>query len=109
MSLRDVLIEWLESGVEPDGTADLDATEQRDLVADIYTVEPGFMVDALVESFTRKPESAAEVVAALRSADFAQLGAVMDRVLRSHLIGSPWLESELRETHEQESTYDGDQ
>lgn len=109
MSLRKTLLEWLEWGVEPDGTAELSAQDQRLLVADIYTVEPSFLQDALAESFARTPALGTEVLQALRQEDFVQLGATLDRVLRGYLIGSRWLETEFREVHEQETDYDGDQ
>jgi hypothetical protein len=102
-------LEWLDYGVRPDGTARLSADDQRSLVADIYTVDPAFLQDALAESLARNPSYASEVVQALRTADLLQLGAVVDRVLRGYLIGSNWLETEMREVYEQEATYDGDQ
>jgi hypothetical protein len=109
MSLRKVLLEWLDAGVKPDGTAQLSADDQRSLVADIYTVEPSFLQDALADSLARYPTYANEIVQALRTADLPQLGAVVDKICRGNLIGSNWLETEMREVSEQESFYDGDQ
>lgn len=109
MSLRSILVEWLDYGVEPDGTFNLSASDQRLLVADVYTVEPSFLQDAVAESLARSPALGAEILAAFRTEDFVQMGAVLDRVLRGYLIGSRWLETELREVQEQEALYDGDQ
>jgi len=108
MSLRQVFISWLEAGVEPDGTADLTADDQRRLVADIYSVEPSLLQDALAESLAHTPAYGAEIVAALREGDIVHVGAFVDRILRRFLIGSPWIETEMREVQEQESTYDED-
>lgn len=108
MALRHVLIEWLEE-VSPDGTSRLSADQQRHLVADIYTTEPDFLTDAIYESVARYPTYSTEIVQALRTEDAFQMFAVMDRILRGHLIGSPWLETELRQVQEQEAMYDGDQ
>lgn len=109
MALRHVLIEWLDQGVEPDGTSALSADDQRHLVADICTAEPDFLTDAFCESVARYPTYSTEIISALRSADALQMFAVMDRVFRGYLIGSSWLETELREVQEQEAAYDGDQ
>jgi hypothetical protein len=108
MSLRKVLIEWIQ-WVDPHATETLDADDQRQLTADVYTVEPEFLTDAISDSLARHPLYAADILAAYRTNDFLQMGAVLDRMLRGYLIGSKWLESEMREVAEQESMYDGDQ
>jgi hypothetical protein len=109
MSLRKVFVEWLNYGVEPDGTADLTATDQRHFLFDVYSTEPDLFSDCVAESLARSPAYAAEILAAFREGDVTQIGAVMDRLMRRFLIGSPWLETELREVQEQEREYDEDE
>jgi hypothetical protein len=44
-------------------------------------------------------------VSAYRDGDFLQVGAVLDKALRAYVIGSPFIENEMREAKEQESEY----
>lgn len=109
MSLRSVLLGWLEGGLDPSGTGRLDAATQRDLCADVYDTERDFLVDALVETLSRNPPMAQKLIRSFRDADFIQVGAVVDEILRDFLVESRWLVNELTEIKEQESLYDGDQ
>lgn len=109
MSLRKVLKEWLDWGVEPDLTQDLEPNDQRQLVSDIFGAEPEFLYDAFGESIARNPQYRERLIPAFRSGDFLQVGAICDEMFRGYLIGSEWLHRELQEIHEQESYYTGDQ
>jgi hypothetical protein len=108
-AFRSVCVEWLQYGLEPDGTTDLSADDQRHFLSDIYGTEPSLLQDCLAESLARSPAYAAEILEAFRTSDFAQLGSVVDRLMRKFLIGSTWLETELREIQEQERNYDEDE
>lgn len=109
MSLRSVLLGWVEGGLDPESTDKMDAESQRDICADVYDVERDFLIDALAETFGSHPQMAQRLLAAFRTSDFIQTGAVLDECLRNYLIGSRWLVNELTEIKEQESFYDGDQ
>lgn len=108
MSLRKVLIDWLEV-VDPDCTDALPPPEQREFCADVYSVEYDHLLDALAEGVARNTSARNEIIESFRDGDFLQLGAVMDRLLRSWLIGSEYVEARLREVQEQESVYSGDE
>jgi hypothetical protein len=45
-------------------------------------------------------------VSAYRDGDFLQVGAVLDKALRAYVIGSPFIENEMREAKEQETSYE---
>jgi hypothetical protein len=105
MSLRDILLDWITGGVEPDGTADLSPADQRQFTADIYTEVPDHLYDALIETLVRSPQIRSSLVSAYRDGDFLQVGAVLDKALRAYVIGSPFIENEMREAKEQETEY----
>ena len=105
MSLRDILLDWINGGVEPDGTGDLSPADQRQFTADIYSEVPDHLYDALVETLVRSPQVRSSLVSAYRDGDFLQVGAVLDKALRAYVIGSPFIENEMREAKEQESEY----
>jgi hypothetical protein len=105
MSLRDILLDWITGGVEPDRTGDLSPADQRQFTADIYTEVPDHLYDALIETLVRSPQIRSSLVAAYRDGDFLQVGAVLDKALRAYVIGSPFIENEMREAKEQESEY----
>jgi hypothetical protein len=95
--------------LDPEGTTRLIPEDQRDFCADVYDTERDFLTDALAESLMSHPATAQKLLAAFRTGDFLQTGAVVDEILRNYLIGSQWIVAELREIQEQESFYDGDQ
>lgn len=108
MSLRKVLIDWLEV-VDPDCTDALPPPEQREFCADVYSAEYDHLLDALAEGVARDTSSRNGLIEAFRDGDFMQLGAVVDKLLRAWLIGSEYIEGRLREVQEQESIYSGDE
>jgi hypothetical protein len=105
MSLRDILLDWITGGVEPDGTGDLSPADQRQFTADVYSEVPDYLYDALVETLVRSPQVRSDLLAAYRVGDFLQVGAIVDRTLRGYLIGSPDMEQQMREVKEQNSEY----
>ena len=105
MSLREVLIDWLEV-VDPDCTDALSPPEQREFCADWYSEDYDPLLDALAETLARTPAIRNELLTAFRGGDFLQLGAVVDKVLRGYLIGSEYVEGRLREIQEQETRYE---
>lgn len=110
MSLRSVIDEWLAWGVEP-GRLILDADNQREFAADVMQSEKEWLIDALAESLTRRPASAAKLIEAFRQADALQVGAVIDDCIRWYVFehcGDYW-EAEFTMAHEQNSDYAGDE
>ena len=108
MSLRKVLIDWLEV-VDPDCTDALPPPEQREFCADVYSNDYDHLLDALAEGASRNTSARNELIESFRHGDFLQLGAVVDKLLRSWLIGSDYIAARLREVQEQESFYAGDE
>ncbi len=109
MSLRKAILEWISYGYDEDSIDDLDAEDQRALSFDVYTAEQDFLQDAISEAIGTNPGYRAEILLAYKQADFVQIGAVIDRILRHYLIGSKWLKTEFREASEQERMWDGDE
>ena len=107
MSLRKVLIDWLEV-VDPDSTDALSPAEQRFFCADIYACDVDYLYDALVEGVARNTSARHTLLEAFRHGDFMQVGAVVDKLLRDWLIGSEGIEGRMREVQEQESLYSED-
>jgi hypothetical protein len=105
MSLRDILLDWITGGVEPDGTGDLSPMDQREFTADVYAEVPDYLYDALVETLVRSPQVRSDLLSAYRTGDFLQVGAIVDRALRAYVIGSPFIENEMREAKEQEAEF----
>ena len=105
MSLRDILLDWINGGVEPDGTGDLSPADQRQFTADVYTEVPDYLYDALVETLVRSPQVRSALLSAYRSGDFLQAGAILDKTLRGYLINSPDIEQQMREVKEQNTEY----
>lgn len=105
MSLREVLIDWLEV-VDPDCTDALSPPEQREFVSDWYSEDVDPMLDALAETLVRNPTIRHQLIASFRAGDFLQTGAVVDKILRDYLIGSEYVEGRLREVQEQETRYE---
>lgn len=106
MSLRDILLDWITGGVEPDGTGDLSPTDQRRFTADVYAEVADYLYDALVETLVRSPQVRSDLLSAYRSGDFLQSGAIVDKTLRGYLINSPDIEQQMREVKEQETSYE---
>lgn len=110
MSIRSVVVEWLEWGLEPGQLDTLTPEEQRHFVADICQAEPEWTFDAFSEGFSRSPAKRVELEQALRDGDFLQLGAVLDSVIRNYIIEtcSEFWEAEFTVVKEQENRYDGE-
>lgn len=106
MSLRDILLDWITGGVEPEATGDLSPADQRQFTADVYSEVPDYLYDALVETLVRSPQVRGSLIESYRDGDFLQVGAVLDKALRAYVIGSPFIENEMREAKEQESSYE---
>jgi hypothetical protein len=105
MSLRDILLDWITGGVEPDGTGDLSPADQCQFTADVYTEVPDYLYDAIVETLVRSPQVRSELLAAYRVRDFLHVGAIFDKTLRGYLIDSPDMEQQMREVKEQNTEY----
>jgi hypothetical protein len=104
VSIYTVIRDWVKV-VDPGDTADLAAPDQRELCADVFTEEPDHLYDAFSETLVRNPSLRVQLIEAFRHGDFMQVGAVFDRVCRDYVIGSPWLEMELRDAQEKETFY----
>lgn len=105
MSLRDILLDWITGGVEPDRTGDLSPADQRQFTADVYSEVPDYLYDALIETLVRSPQIRSDFISSYRDGDFLQVGAIFDKALRAYVIGSPFIENEMREAKEQETEY----
>ena len=110
-TLRSVVVEWLQWGLEPGQLDSLSADEQRQFVADVFQAEPNWTFDALSEGFARLPSKRVELEQALREGDFLQVGAVLDYVCRHYVCKTcaEFWESEFTQVQEQETDYSGDE
>lgn len=110
MSLRSVIEEWLAWGVEP-GRLELGVENQREFAADVMQSEKDWLIDALAESLTRRPASAAKLIEAFRQADALQVGATIDECIRWYVFEhcADYWEAEFTMIGEQNSDYMGDE
>lgn len=110
MSIRDVVTEWLEWGVDPDHIV-FEIEDEREFCADVMQTDKDWLLDALSESLSRQPREAAAFIESFRVADIVQMGAALDRLLRHYILVTceEFWRSEFTQISEQNSTYTGDE
>ena len=111
MSLRNLVVEWLEWGVEPGQLGTLSPENKRQFVADVFDAEPEWFHDSVGEYFTRNPGSRAHLISCFRDGDFLQVGAIIDRAFLEYVIKTceEFWESEFTQIQEQQTDYTGDE
>ena len=111
MSLRNVVLEWINWGCGPGELETLSPDDQRQFVADVIQEDPEWLYDALSETFGRKPGDRVRIVEAFRGGDFLQVGAEFDRALRTWVIETcrEFWDAVFTQIREQNSDYAGDE
>ena len=111
MSLRNLVVEWLEWGVEPGTLEILSPEDKRQFVADVFDADPEWFHDSIGEYFTRNPGARSRLISNFRCGDFLQVGAILDQALVEYVINTcaEFWESEFTQVQEQESDYAGDE
>jgi hypothetical protein len=109
VSLRNLVVEWLEWGVEPGQLDTLSPENKRQFVADVFDAEPEWFHDSVGEYFTRNPGVRAHLISCFRDGDFLQVGATVDRAFLEYVIKTceDFWEAEFTQVQEQEGEYDG--
>jgi hypothetical protein len=111
VALREVVVQWLRSGIETGEDVEcMDSNDQAEFIADVFTEEPDWIYDAFSEAYATRPSARADLIEAIRSRDFNQIGASLDKYLRKAVIEgyrNLW-DSEFTQISEQESRYDPD-
>ena len=107
MSVRQVLVDWLDR-VDPDYPRALPIEEQRELVADIFQEDDGYLFDAFAEGLARSPHLLYQLIEFFREGDFLQLGAAVDKAFMNYVMRGEWLSRELQIVAEQEGRYSGE-
>jgi hypothetical protein len=111
VSIRDVVVEWIDWGLEPGQLNSLSPAERREFVADVFQAEPDWLFDSFSEHFMRNPGERAKLAEGFRDGDFLQVGAILDRAFIHHVIETcaDFWESEFTQISEQQSFYAGDE
>jgi hypothetical protein len=111
VSLRNLVVEWLEWGCEPGQLDTLSPENKRQFVADVFDAEPDWFHDSVGEYFTRNPGARSRLISCFRDGDFLQVGAIIDHAFVEYVIRTcaEFWDSEFTQVQEQEQTYAGDE
>lgn len=111
MSLRNLVVEWLEWGCEPGQLEILSPENKRQFVRDVFNAEPDWFHDAVNEYFTRNPSIRARLFDRFGDGDFLQVGAIIDHAFVEYVIKTcaEFWAAEFTQVQEQESDYQGDE
>lgn len=110
MTIRAVLVKWLDRAGGPDVLRLMDPDDKREFCTDICLAEPEWTFDWLGDGFTQLPLKRMEFEQALGQGDFLAAGAIADQVRRFYILehcAGHW-EIEFQLVWEQESDYEAD-